>query len=138
MKAYRFALIALATVVFSAFSARPASAATWQLCLGLTGVTGNLYLNFNAQGNAIMVSGVKGVSGDDHGPVFGTLTRVPVSSSYEMGLTVTIANMGDYEGHNTENIVIVFSPSGAMSYKRWLSSSQTFTQGTVYLANCVS
>jgi hypothetical protein len=138
MRVYRFALIALATVVFSAFSARPASADTWQLCLGLSGVSANLYLNFNVQGNAIMVSGTKGVSGDDHGPVFGTLTQVPVSNSYEMGLTVTIANMGDYEGHNTENIVIVFSPTGSMSYKRWLNSSQTFTQGTVFLANCVS
>ena len=35
MRATRFALIALAAVVLSAFTARPASAAPWQLCLRL-------------------------------------------------------------------------------------------------------
>ena len=78
MRVYRFALIALATVVFSAFTARPASAA--QLCFHLNGAAGsdNFFLNFNVQGSAIMVGGIRGVLGDDHGPVFGTLTAVPL------------------------------------------------------------
>jgi len=40
-------------------------------------------------------------------------------------------------GPDTENVVIFFSGT-SMTYKRWLNSSQTFTTGTVSLANCVS
>jgi hypothetical protein len=141
MRVYRFALIALATVVFSAFTARSANAATWQLCLHLNGAAGSdtFYLNFNVQGSAIMVGGRRGVFSDDGGPVFGTLTQIPLRpGSFEMGLTTTISNSGDYMGPNTENVVIFFAPGGVMTYNRWLNSNQAFTVGTVSLATCVA
>ena len=141
MRAYRFAMIALATVVLSAFATRPASAATWQLCIHLNGAAGSdtFYLNFNVQGSAIMVGGSRGVFSDDQGPVFGTLTQVPLQPGvFQMGLTTTIANRGDYMGINTENVVVFFGPGTSMTYKRWLNSSQTFTTGTVSMASCVS
>jgi hypothetical protein len=137
MRATRFALIALAAAVFSAFTARPASAAPWQLCLRLVG-GGDYFLNFVVQGNAVLVAGTKNVFGDDHGPLFGSLSK-PTSSPfnvYEMGLTVTIENMGDYNGPNTENVVFQFLPSGHINFKKWLRSSDTFTQGEAIVINC--
>ena len=92
MRATRFALIALAAVVFSAFTARPASAAPWQLCLRLVGGGANDYfMNFVVQGNAILVTGTKNVFGDDHGPLFGSLSKPPNSGpngAYELGLKI--------------------------------------------------
>ena len=138
MKVSRFALIALAAVVFSAFSASPASAASWQLCLRTSPSGGqDYYLNFVVQGNGIVVTGVKNVSLDDHGPVFGTLSKPPlVASNWELGLTVTIANGGDYANANTENIVFIFASNGSISYKKWLRSNDPFTQGLATVFTC--
>lgn len=139
MRATRFALIALAAAVFSAFTARPASAAPWQLCLRLVGGGANDYfLNFVIQGNAVLVAGAKNVFGDDHGPVFGSMSKPPNSpiNAYEMGLTVTFENMGDYNNQNTENVVFQFLPNGHINFKKWLRSTDTFTQGEAIVINC--
>lgn len=135
MKVSRFALIVLAAVVFSTFTARSASAATYQLCLR-TGTAGDYFLNFVAQGNGIVVTGVKGVGIDDHGPVFGSLVKPPLVTSWELGITVTFENMGDYAGPNTENVVFQFLPNGHINYKKWLRSNDTFTQGTATVITC--
>ena len=139
MRLSRVAQIALAIVLFSAFAVRPASAASWQLCLALDGPVSvnTYYLNFNVQGNAILVAGMKGVGyPDDHGPVFGSLARTPVASTYELGLTVTFVNGGDYTNQNTENVVFQFNPNGSISYKRWLNSAAAFTQGVAVAISC--
>ena len=140
MRATRIALIALAAVVFSAFTARPASAAPWQLCLRLnTGGANDYFMNFVVQGNAILVTGTKNVFGDDHGPLFGSLSKPPNSpfnGPYELGLTVTFENMGDYNNQNTENVVFQFVSNGHINFKKWLRSSDTFTQGTAIVINC--
>jgi hypothetical protein len=140
MRATRFALIALAAVVLSAFTARPASAAPWQLCLRLTtGGANDYFMNFVVQGNAILVTGTKNVFGDDHGPLFGSLSKPPNSGpngAYELGLTVTFENMGDYNNQNTENVVFQFVSNGHINFKKWLRSSDTFTQGTAIVINC--
>jgi len=141
MRLCRVALITVSALVITVAAAGPVSAASrFQLCLRDQPANGNSYfLNFNVQGNAILVSGTKGVFGDDHGPLFGSLSKAfntPPAGGWEMGLTVTIANMGDFAGHNTENIVFVFSPSGTIAFKRWKSSSQTFEQGTAVAFTC--
>jgi len=140
MRATRIALIALAAVVFSAFTARPASAAPWQLCLRLnTGGANDYFMNFVVQGNAILVTGTKNVFGDDHGPLFGSLSKPPNSpfnGPYELGLTVTFENMGDYNNQNTENVVFQFVSNGHINFKKWLRSSDTFTQGEAIVINC--
>jgi hypothetical protein len=94
MRLYRFALIAFATVLVSVCAARPASAASYQLCLALDGESSEYFLNFMIQGNGVLVAGNKGHGGqDDHDPVFGALSRAPETPQImEMGLTVTFAN----------------------------------------------
>jgi len=135
MRTYRFVTIAITALIVIAASARPVSAASpWQLCLRDELGGGNTYyLNFTVQGNAIIVSGTYGQGGQDtHGPVFGTLAKPQGTSpslGFELGLTVTVANMGDYNGVNTQNIVFVFVPNGPIGYKRWFNSSATFEQG---------
>jgi hypothetical protein len=139
MRLSRVALITLAVVLFSGFTARSASAASFQLCLALDGPVSvnTYYLNFNAQGNAILVAGMKGVGyPDDHGPVFGSLARTVVGSTYQLGLTVTFVNGGDYMGQNTENVVFQFNANGSITYKRWLNSAKPFTQGVAVVIAC--
>ena len=138
MRLYRFALIAFAAVLASAGAARPASAASYQLCLALDGDSSQYFLNFMVQGNAILVAGDKGHGGqDDHGPVFGALSHAPETPQImEMGLTVTIANGGDYANQNTENVVFTFTQDGAIAYKRWLNGAKEFTQGTASVIVC--
>jgi hypothetical protein len=140
---YRVAIIAVAALIVIAGTARPVSAASpWQLCLRNEPADGanTYYLNFTVQGNAILVSGTYGrAAPDTHGPVFGTLARVQGTldgAQWELGLTVTIANMGDYGGPNTENIVFTFPQDGTIGFKRWISSSQTFQQGFMVPFNC--
>jgi hypothetical protein len=139
MRVSRFLLITLAAVAFSAAAPRSASAAPWQLCLTLDQPTEGAhayFLNFVSQGNAILVSGAKGHGPDDHGPAFGALAKPPSALFYELGLTVTIKNGGDYNGHNTENVVFQFLSNGAINYKRWLNSSTNFTQGVAFAFTC--
>jgi hypothetical protein len=145
MEVFRIALIALATVAASAFPARPASAASpWQLCLTLD-APGNAdsprvyLLNTVVQGNAIFVTGTYGHDGgNNHGPVVGTLSRsvgLPGPVLFELGLTVMIANGGDFLGPNTENIVFQFHPDG-ISYKHWVNAGKAFTQGAAFQFAC--
>jgi hypothetical protein len=54
-----------------------------------------------------------------------------------MGLTVTIANGGDFVGANTENIVFIFHSTG-IAYKHWFNAGKTFTQGNAFLMACPS
>jgi hypothetical protein len=138
MRLYRCALIAFATVLVATAAARPAAAASYQLCLALDGDSSQYFLNFMVQGNAILVAGDKGHGGqDDHGPVFGALSHTPETPQImEMGLTVTFANGGDYSNQNTENVVFTFTPDGAIAYKRWLNSAKEFTQGTASVIVC--
>ena len=139
MRVSRFLLIALAVAVFSAAAPHSASAAPWQLCLTLDQPTGGAhayFLNFMSQGNAILVSGAKNHDADDHGPAFGALAKPPSATFYELGLTVTIKNGGDYNGQNTENVVFQFLSNGAINYKRWINSSTTFTQGVAFSFAC--
>ena len=144
MRATRFALIAVAAVVLSAFTARPASAAPWQLCLRLVNSTegpNDYYMNFVVQGNAVRVAVTKNVFGDDHGPLFGSLSKPPnagANGAYELGLTVTFENMGDYNNRNTENVVFQLLSNGHINFKKWLRSSDTFTQGQAIVINCPS
>jgi len=144
MNISRTALIALAAVAFSAFAARPASAASpWQLCLSLDGPNSagsHIYLlNTVVQGNAIVVTGTYGHDGTEtHGPVVGTLSRtlgIPGPLEWELGLTVMIANGGDFAGSNTENVVFQFVPGG-ISYKHWFNGGKTFTQGDAFQFTC--
>jgi hypothetical protein len=145
MRIYRFALIALATVVFSALAARPARAASpWQLCLSLDGAgvgAANVYmLNLNIQGNAILVSGTYGHDDvNNHGPVVGTLSRtlgLVGGFVYQLGLNVMIGNAGDFDEANTENIIFTFGSDGSVHYKRWLSANKPFTVGTAFIFAC--
>jgi hypothetical protein len=139
MRVSRYLLIALVAVVVSAAAPRSASAAPWQLCLTLDQPTEGAhayFLNFVSQGNAIVVSGSKGHGPDDHGPAFGALAKPPSALFYELGLTVTIKNGGDYNGYNTENVVFQFVSNGAINYKRWLNSSTNFTQGLAFAFTC--
>lgn len=138
MTSLRFGLIVLAGVVFSTAGARPARASSYQLCLALDGETGQYFMNFAMQGNAVLVAGHRGHGGqEDHGPLFGALSHAPDTPQYmELGLTVTFSNGGDYFNQNTENVVFKFFPSGAITYKRWLHSTKTFTEGTVTVLSC--
>jgi hypothetical protein len=144
MKISRTALIALAAVAFSAVAARPASAASpWQLCLSLetpsVNATHIYLLNTVVQGNAILVAGTYGHDSiNNHGPVVGTLSRtvgIPGPVVWEMGLTVTIANAGDYMGSNVEAVVFLFHSDGSIAYKRWFGGN-TFTQGVAVPFTC--
>jgi hypothetical protein len=139
MRVSRVALIALASVVVSVGAARPVSAAPWQLCLTLNQPTEGAhayFLNFLSEGNAILASGSKGHGPDNHGPAFGALAKPASSTLYELGLTVTFQNGGDYTGPNTENVVFQFLPNGVINYKRWLSSGLDFTQGQAFAFAC--
>ena len=140
MRLFRFAVIVLSTIGVFAAAATPASAAPWQLCVTLDQPTEGAhayFLNFMSEGNAILVSGSRGRGpADDHGPAFGALAKPSGSTLYELGLTVTIQNSGDYEGPNTENVVFQFLPNGAINYKRWISSSLDFTQGQAFAFAC--
>lgn len=138
-KLSRFALIALATIVFSAFTARPASAA-WAFCVRLDAASGfaEYFMNFVVQGNGILVTGSKGRAPvDNHGPLFGSLSQAPTTGTptWELGFTVTMENMGDFSGPNTENVVFQFVGS-SINYKRWLRSSDNFVQGTATVIAC--
>ena len=62
--------------------------------------------------------------------------NLPVPRLYELGLTVTIQNGGDYAGPNTENVVFQFLSNGAINYKRWLNSDLDFTQGLAFAFTC--
>ncbi len=138
MRVSRFALTA-AAVVLLGLAAQPASAESFQLCLSPDGQSTHQYfLNFAVQGNAILVGGMKGRGGqEDHGPVLGSLARTPSPSyGFEMGLTVTFANGGDYTGPNLENVVFQFNPDGTIAYKRWLDRETSFTQGTAVAITC--
>ena len=148
MKLFRIALISVATVAMSAFAARPASAASpWQLCLTLdtpTNADGSAHpylLNLVTQGNAVLVVGTYGHDGGNNsGPVFGGLARsigTPGPVVFQMGLTITIGNGGDFMGSNTENIVFNFTSTG-IGYKHWYNGGKTFTQGNAYLMPCPS
>ena len=65
------------------------------------------------------------------------LSHAPDSPEYmELGLTVTFSNGGDYFNPNTENVVFKFFPSGAITYKRWLHSTKTFTEGMANVIAC--
>ena len=144
MRMYRVAIIAVAALIVIAGTARSASAASpWQLCLRpepANGYVDTYFLNFSVQGNAILVSGTYGQGGQDtHGPVFGALAKALNTSGslgWELGLTFTVANMGDYVGPNTENIVFVFGSDGSIVFKRWINSSATFEQGVMVAFNC--
>lgn len=140
MRIRRIGLIALATVVLSAFHASPVTAAPWQLCLALDSATGSpeYFMNFNIQGNAILVSGMRGRhSPETHGPLVGALDRTPgPASPWELGVSVTIQNAGDYAGFNTENVVFEFETTGTIFYKRWLNGNQAFTQGSAFVRPC--
>jgi hypothetical protein len=138
MMNYRFGLIALVLFAASTVGAGPARAASYQLCLALDGETGNYFMNFAVQGNAVLVTGYRGHGGqDDHGPLFGALSHAPETPQYlELGLTVTLSNGGDYSNQNTENVVFRFFQNGVITYKRWLHSSKAFTEGTVSLITC--
>jgi hypothetical protein len=135
---YRLAIVAVAALIATAGTARPVSAASnWQLCLRDEPLLESnfYYLNFSVQGNAVLVSGTKNTFGDDHGPVFGSLSKAHLGP-WELGLTVTIANGGDYANPNTENIVFVFNANGSITYKRWQSSGLTFVQGFATAFTC--
>ncbi len=82
MNVSRFVFTALLTVGLWGLSARPASASSFQLCLMLDEPVGHQYfLNFAVQGNAVLVSGMKGYGGqDDHGPIQGSMSRTPLPS----------------------------------------------------------
>jgi len=145
MNIFRIALIALATAALSTLAAQPASAASpWQICLTLD-QPGNedsprvYLLNTIVQGNAVFVTGTYGHDGgNNHGPVVGTLSRslgIPGPMQYELGLTVMIANAGDFLGPNTENIVFQFH-GDAIAYKYWVNGGKTFTQGLAYQFTC--
>ncbi len=141
MNVSRFVFTALLTVGLWGLSARPASASSFQLCLMLDEPVGHQYfLNFAVQGNAVLVSGMKGYGGqDDHGPIQGSMSRTPLPSyGFEMGLTVTFSNGGDYTGPNIENVVFQFNPDGTIGYKRWVDRETTFTQGTASAIACPS
>ena len=132
--------MALATVRIFSGRGPARRRAPWQVCLTLDQPSEGehaYFLNFVSQGNAILVSGSKGHgSGGDHGPAFGALAKPSGSTLYEMGLTVTIQNRGDYMGPNTENVVFQFLANGAINYKRWLNSDRTFTQGLAFAFTC--
>ena len=145
MTMFGIALVALATAASSVVAPKPASTASpWQLCLTLD-QPGNedservYLLNTIVQGNAIFVTGTYGHDGgNNHGPVVGTLTRsmgIPGPMQFELGLTVMIANAGDFLGPNTENIVFQFHQD-AIAYKYWVNGSKAFTQGLAYQFTC--
>ena len=145
MHIFVIALIALATAAPSTAATRLAGAASpWQLCLTLD-QPGNedsprvYLLNTIVQGNAVFVTGTYGHDGgNNHGPVVGTLSRslgIPGPMQYELGLTVMIANAGDFLGPNTENIVFQCHPDG-IAYKYWVNGGKTFTQGLAYQFTC--
>ena len=136
MRISRSGLIALAIVVASLAGARSASAASYQLCLALDGESGQYFMNFLIQGNAVLVAGDRGHGGqDDHGPLFGSMTPLP-ASVFEVGVTVTFANAGDYAHQNTENVVFTFAQDGQITYKRWLHAGTPFTAGTASVIAC--
>ena len=138
MRIFRSGLIVLAIVVASLAGVRSASAASYQLCLALDGESGQYFMNFLIQGNAVLVAGDRGHGGqDDHGPLFGALSHAPDTPQYmELGVTVTFSNGGDFANPNTENVVFRFFQNGAITYKRWFSSSPAFTEGTVSVIAC--
>ena len=141
MRIYRFAITAVAALVVIAGTARPASAAPHQLCLRDEPnlIPNFYYLNFSVQGNSILVSGTKGNFGDDHGPLFGSLAKANLTSptgGWELGLTVTFQNGGDYANGNTENVVFTFNTDGSITYKRWKSNALTFEQGHAAAFTC--
>ena len=138
MRVLRVALVVLATVGISVVAVRPATAASYQLCLALDSESGEYFMNFLVQGNAVLVAGDRGHGGqDDHGPMFGALSHAPDTPQFmELGLTVTFANGGDFANPNTENIVFRFFQNGVITYKRWFNSAKTFTEGTASTFVC--
>ena len=140
MSFIRFVLVAFAAAVISAGAAgRAEAAASYKLCIALNGDGyGQYFMTFVVNGNAVLVSGEKGHGGqDDHGPLFGALSHAPDTPQFmELGVTVTFSNGGDFARPNTENVVFRFFQNGAITYKRWFSSSQAFTEGTVSVITC--
>ena len=138
MRFVRFVLVAFAAAVISAGAAgRAEAAASYKLCIALNGDDyGQYFMTFVVNGNAVLVSGEKGHGGqDDHGPLFGSMTPLP-SSVFEVGVTVTFANTGDYAHQNTENVVFTFAQDGQITYKRWLHAGTPFTAGTASVIAC--
>jgi hypothetical protein len=113
----------------------------YQLCLSLDSATvryHEVFLNFNVQGRAVTVSGARGRTFiDDHGPLFGSLSQLPNDRTiWELGITITYANAGDYGGPNVEHIVYRFYQNGAISYRRSSGAQYAFTQGVAYSIPC--
>ena len=138
MRFVRFALVVLAAAVISAGTAGRAEAAeSYKLCIALNGDDyGQYFMTLVVNGNTILVSGAKGHGGqDDHGPLFGSVTPLP-ASMVEVGVTVTLANAGDYTRQNTENVVFTFAQDGQITYKRWLHAGTPFSAGTASVIAC--
>src|SRR5690349_6899027 len=117
--------IGVAAMVIAIGASRPAYAAPYQLCLELDTPGARafpVYLSFNVQGTSILVSGEHGiVVADDHGPVFGGMSRPPIGfpgRDWEIGVTIVYENSGDYLGPNAEFVVYRFHPDGSITYKR--------------------
>ena len=123
----RSGLIVLAIVAASLAGARSASAASYQLCLALDGESGEYFMNFLMQGNAILVAGDRGHGGqDNHGPLFGALSHAPDTPQFmELG-GLSRCQWRRLRERNTENVVFRFFRTAALP-KRWFSSSQAFT-----------
>jgi len=137
MRSTRIAAILLAVPMILGV-VRPAQAASfYSLCLALdNGPSDQYLLNFNVQGNAITVTGTLNRSViDNYGPISGSMSLVPGRTTWMMGLTVTYANMGDYTGPNFQHVVFEFLPT-AIIYRRSLSGSSSFTQGTAHTFAC--
>ena len=136
MRTMRQAFVALSMAACLVVSQREVSAApTYQLCL--TG-PGDLFLNFVVQGQAVLVTGFKGITVNDlHGPVVGTLAQMPASSpaQYRMGLTVTFANGGDEAFNTVEHIVIYFDQFG-LRYKSSRPDQPEPETGPVSIVAC--
>jgi hypothetical protein len=106
-------------------------------CLAIDGHADQYFLNFNVQGNSIMVSGMMNRVGDDHGPIAGSVSPAPSpSTGLEMGLTITYTNGGDYTGPNFQNMVFRFNTNGSISFRRSVQGTSGFTQGLAHAIAC--
>ena len=118
---------------------RPAHAAPFfAYCLGLDGGhPDQYYLNFNVQGNSILVSGMMNHQVDDHGPITGSISPGPNPfSGLDMGLTITYTNGGDYTGPNFQHIVFHFNTNGTISWRRSVQGTAGFLQGVAHQITC--
>ena len=84
-------------------------------CLTIDGHADQYFLNFNVQGNSIMVSGMMNRVGDDHGPIAGSVSPAPSLDRLKWA-SPSPTNGGDYAAQFPNRCP--FHTNGSISFRR--------------------